>query len=48
MPRRSKPGAGAGVQVTADFKFDVPMQSGTDHVPVTVETFRLRRCSRSR
>ena len=32
-----------GVQVTADFEFDVPVRFDTDHMPVTIETFRLHR-----
>ena len=33
----------AGVQVTADFEFDVPVRFDTDHMAVTIETFRLHR-----
>jgi uncharacterized protein (TIGR02217 family) len=33
----------AGVQVSADFEFDVPVRFDTDHVAVTIETFRLHR-----
>jgi len=32
---------GAGVQVTADFEFDVPARFDTDHMAVTIETYRL-------
>ena len=33
----------AGVEVTADFEFDVPVRFDTDHMAVTIETFRLHR-----
>ena len=33
----------AGVPVTADFEFDVPVRFDTDHMAVTIETFRLHR-----
>jgi uncharacterized protein (TIGR02217 family) len=32
-----------GVEVTADFEFDVPVRFDTDHMAVTIETFRLHR-----
>src|SRR5687768_751170 len=32
-----------GVEVTADFEFDAPVRFDTDHMAVTVETFRLHR-----
>jgi uncharacterized protein (TIGR02217 family) len=32
-----------GVQITADFEFDVPVRFDTDHMAVTIETFRLHR-----
>ena len=32
-----------GVDVTADFEFDVPAQFDTDHMAVTIENFRLHR-----
>jgi len=31
----------AGVQVTADFEFDVPVRFDTDHMAVTIETYQL-------
>jgi uncharacterized protein (TIGR02217 family) len=31
----------AGVEVTADFAFDVPVRFDTDHMVVTIETYRL-------
>ena len=33
----------AGVEITADVEFDVPVRFDTDHMAVTIETFRLRR-----
>ena len=30
-----------GVDVTADFEFDVPVRFDTDHMAVTIETYRL-------
>jgi uncharacterized protein (TIGR02217 family) len=30
-----------GVEVTADFEFDVPVLFDTDHMAVTIETYRL-------
>jgi len=33
----------AGVDITADFEFDVPARFDTDHMAVTIETFRLHR-----
>jgi uncharacterized protein (TIGR02217 family) len=30
-----------GVQVTADFEFDVPVRFDTDHMAVTIESYRL-------
>jgi uncharacterized protein (TIGR02217 family) len=30
-----------GVEVTADFEFDVPARFDTDHMAVTVESYRL-------
>jgi uncharacterized protein (TIGR02217 family) len=30
-----------GVEITADFEFDVPVRFDTDHVAVTIETYRL-------
>jgi uncharacterized protein (TIGR02217 family) len=30
-----------GVEVTADFEFDVPVRFDTDHMAVTIETYRL-------
>ena len=33
----------AGVEITADFEFDVPVRFDTDHMAVTIETFRLHR-----
>ena len=30
-----------GVEVTADFEFDVPARFDTDHMAVTIETYRL-------
>jgi uncharacterized protein (TIGR02217 family) len=32
-----------GVQITADFEFDVPARFDTDHMAVTIETYRLHR-----
>jgi len=32
-----------GVQITADFEFDVPVRFDTDHMAVTIETFGLHR-----
>jgi uncharacterized protein (TIGR02217 family) len=32
-----------GVQITADFEFDVPVRFDTDQMAVTIETFRLHR-----
>jgi uncharacterized protein (TIGR02217 family) len=32
-----------GVDVTADFEFDVPVRFDTDHMAVTIENFRLHR-----
>jgi uncharacterized protein (TIGR02217 family) len=32
-----------GVQITAAFEFDVPARFDTDHMAVTIETFRLHR-----
>ena len=32
---------GAGAAVTADFEFDVPVRFDTDHMAVTIETYRL-------
>jgi uncharacterized protein (TIGR02217 family) len=31
----------AGVEVTADFAFDVPVRFDTDHMAVTIETYQL-------
>jgi uncharacterized protein (TIGR02217 family) len=31
----------AGIQITADSEFDVPVRFDTDHMVVTIETFRL-------
>jgi len=31
----------SGVEVTADFEFDVPVRFDTDHMAVTIETYRL-------
>jgi uncharacterized protein (TIGR02217 family) len=31
----------AGVQVTADFEVDVPVRLDTDHMAMTIETYRL-------
>ena len=31
------------VEITADFEFDVPVRFDTDHMAVTIETFRLHR-----
>jgi hypothetical protein len=31
----------AGVQLTADFEFDVPVRFDTDHMAVTIESYRL-------
>ena len=33
----------AGVEITADFEFDVPARFDTDHMAVTTETYRLHR-----
>ena len=33
----------AEVEITADFEFDVPVRFDTDHMAVTIETFRLHR-----
>jgi len=33
----------AGVDITADFEFDLPVRFDTDHMAVTIETFRLHR-----
>jgi uncharacterized protein (TIGR02217 family) len=33
----------ADVEITADFEFDVPVRFDTDHMAVTIETFRLHR-----
>ncbi len=33
----------ASVAITADFEFDVPVRFDTDHMAVTIETFRLHR-----
>ena len=30
-----------GVEVSADFEFDVPARFDTDHMAVTIETYRL-------
>ena len=30
-----------GVEVTADFEFDVPSRFDTDHMAVTIETYQL-------
>jgi uncharacterized protein (TIGR02217 family) len=30
-----------GVEVTADIEFDVPVRFDTDHMAVTIETYRL-------
>ena len=30
-----------GVEVMADFEFDVPVRFDTDHLAVTIETYRL-------
>jgi uncharacterized protein (TIGR02217 family) len=32
-----------GVEVTADFEFDVPVRFDTDHMAVTIESYRLHR-----
>jgi len=32
---------GRGVQLTADFEFDVPVRFDTDHMAVTIESYRL-------
>jgi len=37
------PAPAAGVEITADFEFDVPVRFDTDHMAVTIETFRLHR-----
>jgi uncharacterized protein (TIGR02217 family) len=34
---------GSGVEVTADFELDVPVRFDTDHMAVTIESFRLHR-----
>jgi hypothetical protein len=39
--RHLRRGAAVGVEVTADFEFDVPVRFGTDHMGVTIETYRL-------
>ena len=39
--RHLQHGAGAGVEVTADFEFDVPVRFDTDHMAVTIESYRL-------
>ena len=31
----------SGVEVSADFEFDVPVRFDTDHMAVTIETYRL-------
>ena len=31
----------SGVEVTADFDFDVPVRFDTDHMVVTIESYRL-------
>ena len=33
----------AGIEITSDFEFDVPVRFDTDHMAVTIETFRLHR-----
>ena len=33
----------AGVEITADFEFDVPVRFDTDHMAVTIETYKLHR-----
>jgi uncharacterized protein (TIGR02217 family) len=30
-----------GLEITVDFEFDVPMRFDTDHMAVTIETYRL-------
>jgi uncharacterized protein (TIGR02217 family) len=30
-----------GVEVTADFEFDVPVRFDTDHMAVTIDSYRL-------
>jgi uncharacterized protein (TIGR02217 family) len=30
-----------GIEVTADFEFDVPVRFDTDHMAVTIESYRL-------
>jgi uncharacterized protein (TIGR02217 family) len=30
-----------GVEITADFEFDVPVRFDTDHMAVTIETYQL-------
>ena len=30
-----------GVEVTADFEFDVPVRFDTDHMAMTIESYRL-------
>jgi uncharacterized protein (TIGR02217 family) len=37
----SAPRPALGVEVTADFEFDVPVRFDTDHMAVTIETYRL-------
>jgi uncharacterized protein (TIGR02217 family) len=37
-----------GVEVTADFEFDVPVRFDADHMAVTIESYRLHAGSRSR
>jgi uncharacterized protein (TIGR02217 family) len=32
-----------GVEITADFAFDVPVRFDTDHMAVTIESFKLHR-----
>ena len=32
---------GPGVEITADFEFDVPVRFDTDHMAVTIETYQL-------
>jgi uncharacterized protein (TIGR02217 family) len=31
-----------GVEITADFEFEVPVRFDTDHMAVTIENYRLR------
>ena len=33
----------AGVAITADFELDVPVRFDTDHMAVTIESFKLHR-----